>query len=106
MNYKKIFKSIPDKDRFVQLLLTINMVDNNKYIFYDELYKKEENYINDYFFTIKNNYHNSKREFIDDLNFKKCMTAIKQLCRIHDIEYINKRKYFNNTYKIYYIFGL
>jgi len=106
MKYKKIFKKVPDKDMFVQLLQNINMVDNNIYIFYDELYKKNKDYIKDYFFMIKDNYHESKKGFIDDLNFKKSMTAIKQLCRIHNIEYINKRRYFNNTYKIYYIFSL
>ena len=106
MNYKKIFKDIPDKDNFVQLLQNINIVDNNIYIFYDELYKKNKDCIEDYFFMIKDNYQDSKKGFMDDLNFKKSMTAIKQICRIHDIKYINNRKYFNNTYKIYYIFTL
>ena len=106
MNYKKIFKNIPEKDEFVQLLQNITLVDNKIYIFYDELYKKNKDYIKDYFFIIKDNYQDSKKGFIDDLNFKKSLTAIKQLCRIHNIEYINKRRYLYNTYKIYYIFSL
>ena len=106
MNYKTTFKDIPEKDTFVRLLQNISIVDNDIFIFYDDLYKKNKDCIKDYFFMIEDNYQYSKKGFIHDLNFKKSITAIKQLSRIHNIKYINNRKYFNNTYKIYYIFSI
>ena len=106
MNYKKIFKKNPDKIGFVNMLKKVCMIDNRKYIFYDELYKKNITIVHSYITELKNNYHISKQHYLEDINFKKCITVIKQICKLHTVGCDNKRKYQKNSYKIYYIFSL
>ena len=106
MKYKKIFKKNPDKTDFVNMLNKVCMIDNRKYIIYDELYKKNMTIIHSYISELKNNYHISKQDYLEDINFKKCITIIKQICNVNNIGCDNKRKYQNNSYKIYYIFSL
>ena len=106
MKYKNIFKNNPDKTDFVNMLKNVCMIDNRKYILYDELYKKSMTTIHSYISELKNNYHISKQSYLEDINFKKCVTIIKQICKTHDIEWSTKRKYQNNSYKIYYIYSL
>lgn len=106
MKCNRIFKVKPDKEQFIDFLKEICIIENKNFIFYDELYKKSKTVIDKYFLDLKNNYHNSKLEYIKDINFNKCITLIKQICKINDIEFTSKRKYFNNTYKIYYNFIL
>jgi hypothetical protein len=106
MNYKKTFKTYPEKGDFTIMLKNNCMIDSNKYIFYDELYKKNITTINNYLLTLKENYHKSKQSYLENLNFKKCITIIKQISNIYDISIETKRIYQNNTYKIYYIFSL
>ena len=106
MSCSRIFKVNPDKEKFIIFLKEICLSESNNLIFYDELYKKSKLSIDKYFLDLKNNYHNSKIEYITDINFNKCITLIKQICKINDIEISSKRRYFNNTYKIYYNFTL
>ena len=106
MKYKNIFKKNPDKTDFVNMLKKVSMIDNRNYILYDELYIKNMNVIHSYIYELKNNYHISKQAYLDDINFKKSVTIIKQICKVHHIGMSSKRKYQNNSYKIYYIFSL
>ena len=106
MNYKSVFKILPDKLEFEIMLKNITMLDNRKYIIYDELYKKNMTIIHSYISELKDNYHISKQDYLTNINFKKCVTIIKQICKIHGIECESKRKYQNNSYKIYYLFTL
>ena len=62
MNYKSIFKTPPNKLDFEIMLKNITMLDNRKYILYDELYKKNMTIIHSYISELKNNYHISKQE--------------------------------------------
>jgi hypothetical protein len=103
MNYKKIFKKKPDKNEFTAIIKNISMLDNKKYIFYDELYKKNIDGINNYLLSLKDYYHNSKHKYLESLDFKKCITIIKHISSIYDISIETKRTYQNNSYKLYYI---
>jgi hypothetical protein len=82
------------------------MLDNRKYVIYDELYKKYNNTIDSYILEIKHNYHISKRTYLENINYQRFITIIKQLCKLHGISWESKRIYQNNTYKIFYIFCL
>jgi len=106
MKCNRIFKVQPDKEDFINFLKEISNNDKNTFVFYDELYKKTKIIIDKYFLDLKNNYHNSKVDYITDINFNKCITLIKQICKINNINFKSKRKYFNNSYKIYYHFEL
>jgi hypothetical protein len=106
MNFKKIFRELPDKNIFLKFLKDICVVESNNYLFYDELYKKNKVIIDKYFFELKNNYLVSKYNYILDINFNKCITVLKQICKLNNITYDSTRKYYNNTYKIYYKFKL
>ena len=105
MNCKNIFKKNPDKITFEDMLKAVTMIDNDKYILYDELYKKNITIIHSYISELKDNYQFSKQKYLDDIDFKKSITIIKQICKAHNIAYDTKRKYQNNSYKIYYIFS-
>ena len=106
MKCNRIFKVQPNKENFIIFLKEITISDNNVFVFYDELYKKSKIIIDKYFFELKDNYHNSKLEYISNINFNKCITLIKQLCKVNNIDFTSKRRYFNNSYKIYYSFIL
>tara|TARA_Y100000741_G_scaffold282907_1_gene222668 strand:- start:2714 stop:3034 length:321 start_codon:yes stop_codon:yes gene_type:complete len=106
MNYKKIFKTYPEKSDFETIIKDCFMIDNKKYILYDEIYKKNIKTINNYILSLKDKYHISKQSYLENLDFKKCITTIKQIAKIYDISIDTRRIYFNNSYKIYYIFSL
>jgi|APSaa5957512535_1039671.scaffolds.fasta_scaffold586970_1 hypothetical protein len=106
MKYKKTFKTYPEKIDFTTMLKNNCMNDNNKYVFYDELYKKNITNINNYMLTLKENYHTSKQTYLENVTFKKCITIIKQISNIYDIPIETKRVYQSNSYKIYYIFSM
>lgn len=106
MNYKKIFKKEPDKNSFINIIKKCSMIDNKKYILYDELYKKNIDTVNTYILSIKDCYHKSKYHYIENVDFKKFITVIKQICSIYDISVETKRTYQNNSYKLYYIFSI
>ena len=106
MKYKKIFKTNPSKNVFITTLKECSMINNKKYIFYDELYKKNSQLIKNYVLTLKDNYHISKHNYLENIDFKKCITVIKQISSLYDITIETNRVYQNNSYKIYYIFSI
>lgn len=85
---QKLFKIIPPPEIIWELLDNITYIDNKNYIINYEAYKKmiyEE--LQDYLFDNLLEYYNEKHYFYIDkeLNYKRFLTIIKQVCRENSI---------------------
>lgn len=93
----------PDKNIFYSFLNSICYRENNNLIFYDELFNKNKDIIENYATIIKSHYHKSKQFYVTNIDFRKTFTFIKQLCRYFFIDFTLNRKYMNSSYKLYLI---
>ena len=105
-----IFKKEYPKEKFKQLLIDITISQKDKTNFFDiNLYKKYifNNKIQEFIQDVLPYYHKNKVFYVTrDMNYKYFITIIRQLCKLHNIKYIKKIKYCNNSYNINYFFTI
>ena len=120
LNYIKsknnqIFKYILPKNIFFNFLNIIKKYSDNKNIYKNKIlidkiiYKKLEfnNEIQNLIDNIKPYYNENKIFYINrKINYKNFLTIIRQLCKICNISYENKIKYYNSKYEIFYLINI
>ena len=106
MKFKRIFKQPPDVESFILFVKTIGFYERELYVYYDELYKKNKDYIDHYITSLKEYYHSSKHNLLENMTFKKSIIIIKHIANYYNIEVVSSRRYANNSYKIYYYLRL
>lgn len=105
----QIFKKIVDKQILFDFLdiISINKTDN-KYVFSNSSYKKAvlNNSIQPFVDSIKENYHISKRYYLErKFSYKMLATIVRQICRSNNIYYKQNIIYAKSNYEIvYFIF--
>jgi len=109
----QIFKYFIDISIIKNLFSTIknlNINKNNKTIILNKIiYKKiKYNGILDIFITkIKPYYKKNKLFYVNrSITYKNFLTIIRQICKLYNLQFENKIKYFNSTYEIYYIINI
>jgi len=101
----QIFKSKPDISYLKNLLENISEQHNDKYIINNASFKKGVmfNYIDTFCESIKENYYDSKKFYIErKMTYKYFLTIIRQICKISEINYETETKYNKSTYEIVY----
>ena len=95
------------KNQVFKNIVPYNIIENNKYLFNRYCFKRGiiENTIEEFFESIKNYYHKSKQYYVvRNKTITNVATVLRQLCKLHNIEFISKLKYYNSSYEsIYYI---
>jgi hypothetical protein len=100
----QLFYIEPKLDMIVTFLNDIESFRQNKYIITPVTYKQAEyhNKISPFINTIKPYYHKSKLHYLDNINYKRLLTIVRQLCRHLHIYYKSEIKYIGSSYFINY----
>ena len=113
MTFIEIYKQYPKRLAFEFLVRSITMKDSrDSFIFYEELYIKHKVIIDAFLSAHYDNVIETKKN-----KFKNTMTApsgsykdiiyiFRNICIYYSIPVSSNRKYFNNTYKVYYFIKL
>jgi hypothetical protein len=112
----QIFKYFIDINIIKNLFSTIidlnikkNKNNSEKLIIDKTIYKKlkYENKLDIFINNIKCYYNKNKLFYVNrPINYKNFLTIIRQICKLYDLIFENKIKYFNSTYEIYYIINI
>ena len=104
----QIFYKDPNYNDFVTFLNTINTPTNDKrYSITSTTYKQAEykNIIHPFIDNLRPYYHKSKTHYLENINYKRFITIVRQLCRFFHIYYKSEIKYIGSSYFInYYIY--
>ena len=104
----QIFCKDPNYNEFVFFLNTINTPNNdNRYSITSTIYKQAEykNIIYPFIDNLRPYYHKSKLQYLTNINYKRFITIVRQLCRFFHIYYKSEIKYIGSSYFInYYIY--
>ena len=102
----QIFKNKIPNEHLFDLLNKICIKNDNHYILNNISFKKGlyENYIDNFFESIKPYYHNSKKKYLErKQTYNNFTTIIRQICNHNNIIYTSKIKYEKSEYEIIYI---
>jgi hypothetical protein len=105
MSSSQIFKTSPSLLKLFMFLDNICEKKNNKYTFEKVAFKKAQlgNSVSVFFESIKPHYFKSKLFYITrTINYKNCMTVIRQICKYHHIAFTSTMKYDKSKYEIIY----
>jgi len=104
----QIFCKDPNYNEFVNFLNSISICNNdNRYIITSTIYKQAEykNIIQPFVNSLQSYYHKSKLNYLENINYKRFNTILRQLCRFFHIYYKSEIKYIGSSYFInYYIY--
>jgi hypothetical protein len=104
----QIFCKDPNYNEFVKILNTINTPNSdNRYSITSTIYKQADykNVIQPFVNNLQKCYHTSKMHYLENINYKRFLTIIRQLCRYFHIYYKSEIKYIGSSYFInYYIY--
>lgn len=100
-----IFKKDVSNNVLFDFLETYCSIEK-EYFLLDKLIFKQYEYNNlviDFYNTIKDNYKEGKRYYLDrSISYNNFLTIIRQICKNNNIPYYSKIKYDNNKYYIIY----
>ena len=105
MSTSQIFKNSPPLKKMFTFLASICEKKKNKYIFSKASFKKAqlEKKIQPFLDSIKQYYFKSKIFYITrPINYKNCITVIRQICKYHHIAFVSTMKYDKSKYEIIY----
>ena len=95
---------------FFSFIKKINIKNDDNIIIIDKIiYKKiKYNGILDIFINKIKIYYNKNKLFYVNrtITYKNFLTIIRQICKLYNLKFENKIKYFNSTYEIYYIINI
>ena len=95
---------------FFSFIKKINIKNDDNIIIIDKIiYKKiKYNGILDVFINKIKIYYNKNKLFYVNrtITYKNFLTIIRQICKLYNLKFENKIKYFNSTYEIYYIINI
>ena len=100
---KNLFSTIKD------LNIKKNKNSSENLIIDKTIYKKlkYENKLDIFINNIKCCYNKNKLFYVNrPINYKNFLTIIRQICKLYNLIFENKIKYFNSTYEIYYIINI
>ena len=105
----QLFKVDVENKLLWDLLDSICVKNNEYYKINKEGFKRGclfSKKINDFYIAIKDNYHESKKHYLDNAStYKQFCTIIRQICKNNNILFRSKIKYMKSTYEIeYYIY--
>ena len=107
MKFIEIYEPYPDRFAFELLLTSVFMKDNLKsFVFYDELYIKHKFNIDEFLSCQYENMIEKKKERFNNISYQDVIYIFRNICLYYSIPFSSKRKYFNNTYKVYYFVKL
>ena len=81
--------------------------NKNKYLISPIIYRQAQynDKVAPFFTEIDEYYHSSKKKYLENINYKKFLTVIRQLCRSLNVYYKSEIKYSRSNYEIvYYIY--
>ena len=106
----KFFINIYLLNVFFSFIKKINIKNDDNIIIIDKIiYKKiKYNGILDVFINKIKIYYNKNKLFYVNrtITYKNFLTIIRQICKLYNLKFENKIKYFNSTYEIYYIINI
>ena len=106
----KFFINIKLLNIFFSFIKKINIKNYDNIIIIDKIiYKKiKYNGILDVFINKIKIYYNKNKLFYVNrtITYKNFLTIIRQICKLYNLKFENKIKYFNSTYEIYYIINI
>lgn len=106
----QLFKTIIEKEHVINFIKNISINNGNHLEINKYCFKKHEvlntKIIGDFYDELMPHYFESKKKYLNcQLTYNSFMTVIRQLCKIHDINFISKIIYNKSTYEIvYYIY--
>ena len=106
---KTIFIEAPPIDILYSLLKCYCIINNNRYIFDNIVYKKLlfHNKIEEFYTRIKEYYNKNKRFYLETAtSYNSLLTVIRQILKYHEIKFYKKIKYYNSSYNIIYYIDL
>jgi hypothetical protein len=107
MRFIAIYKTYPERLAFESLLTSVSMKDNLKsFMFYDELYIKHKVKVDEFLSAHYKNMTENKKKKYNTISFQDVIYIFRNICLYYSIPFSSKRKYFNNTYKVYYFVKL
>ena len=104
----QIFKKDIPKNILISFLNKV-CIFNEKYYFWNKASFKSalfKNLVNDFYCSIEEYYHLSKRKYLDKRDsYSGFCTILRQICKKNNILYSSKIKYANSNYDIcYYVY--
>ena len=106
----KFFINIKLLNIFFSFIKNLNIKNYDNIIIIDKIiYKKiKYNGILDVFINKIKIYYNKNKLFYVNrtITYKNFLTIIRQICKLYNLKFENKIKYFNSTYEIYYIINI
>lgn len=91
----------------INLLTDNSVMDNNKYIVNNALYRKIllTNQFDGFIADLKPYYHKSKLKYLDECNtYNKFLTIVRHICSYNKVECVKEVVYEKSKYKpVYYI---
>lgn len=105
----QLFKSSPDKKKFITFLKTHCQQERNYLKLTNDIYKQivfKDN-ISSFIESIKPHYHKSKQFYLErKLTYSRFITIIRHICKQLDITYTSTMRYANSSYRIDYLIYL
>lgn len=100
----QIFHKDPDLSILLDLLDDMSHIHLKKYVITPVTYRQAEyhNKIDPFIELIRPHYHVSKQHYLANMNYKRFLTIIRQLCRCLHIYYKSEIKYIGSSYIICY----
>ncbi len=106
----QIFRKKMDKSLLFDLLDQFAIKTDKCYKLDNICFKKakfQEGALNSFYDSLKEYYHISKLFYIErDRTYKNFITIVRQICKLLNIPYSSKIKYYKSTYDIYYFIYL
>lgn len=100
----QIFKQPVPNNILFDLLEKTCQLSNGYYILNKTSFKIAtlNNLIEPFYNNISNYYHNSKKHYLNQTNYNRFITVLRQICNKNNITYSSKMIYNKSTYDIHY----